>query len=96
MVVQILTEDGLSLFKAGMCPAANLHFSCSEQPPFIRPEVLAIESSHVEPYSRHSESRSQQERKGPASTFDLNGTQQGGAEGKGEKKVPRWLKLAKK
>lgn len=94
--LQVLSDDSMTIFQAGLCPAAKLYFGSGAQGPFLRPEIAALEGDPVGPASHlpRDDARSRDE-----SERLTGGAKAGSSTVKpenGDKKMPKWLKIAQK
>ncbi|KAK9806749.1 hypothetical protein WJX72_001368 [[Myrmecia] bisecta] len=95
---QPLKEATVTLYSAGLVPAANVYFGCDSggvAEPYLRPEVLAMlaeppKREQTAAQGQAGDSRSEGGRGGDAAFRSSSTATDGGA-----KKVPKWMKLGK-
>ena len=91
-MLQVLSDASLSIFQAGLCPAAKLYFASDASGPFLRPEIAGLKSAPPAPKSQETPIGSHADR-GQANPSGQAGE---AAKADGEKRAPKWLKLSKK
>ena len=95
-MLQVLSDNSLTIYKAGLCPAAKLYFSCEAAAPYLRPEILAIESQPPKAFSEGRNTKNLESVKNGTLPGAAQAAQHARKTAGGEKKVPKWMKVAKK
>lgn len=95
-MLQVLSDNSLTIYKAGLCPAAKLYFSCEAAAPHLRPEILALESQPPKAFSKGRETQNLNKKKSEPLPGAAQAAQNAPKTAGGEKKVPKWMKVAKK
>ena len=94
--MQVLSNESLTLFQAGLCPAAKLYFSCENEAPFLRPEILALQGEPPEADGERQQSQKSRTVEEGASSGPADLPVRASRPANGEKKVPKWMKVARK